>query len=96
MTYHKAECVSDLQRAKMDLPYYTSAVTDGGKIWMTAYNEGVWRYGNGILTQYPLTYSGQKVLPISVYKDRGGHIWVTTDNAGVYVLKNDKFVRFVP
>ena len=52
MTYHKAECVSDLQRAKMDLPYYTSAVTDGGKIWMTAYNEGVWRYGNGILTQY--------------------------------------------
>jgi ligand-binding sensor domain-containing protein len=96
MVYQKARYVTDLQRAKMQLPYYTSAVVDGQTIWMTTYNEGVWRCDSGNLTQYPLTYNGRKVLPISVYKDRSDHIWVTTDNAGVYVLRDDKFVRFVP
>ncbi len=96
MTYQKTKCVSDRQRAKLELPYYTSAVADGGKVWMTNYNEGVWLYEGGTLTQYPLTGNGPKVRPIYVYKDRGGHIWVCTDNAGVYVWRNNEFVRFVP
>lgn len=84
------------QSVKMELPYYTSAVTDNGNIWMTNYNEGVWKYDGKNLTNYRLNDRGTNVLTMFIYKDNSGSLWLGTDNSGVYKFNGKTFEKFKP
>lgn len=84
------------QKAKMELPYYTSAIVDNENIWMTNYNEGIWKYDGKDLTPYRLKDGAVNVLTMYIYKDNAGSIWVGTDNAGVYKLNGGIFEKFNP
>ena len=84
------------QEVKMNLPYYTSAVTDKKNIWMTTYNEGVWKYDGENLTNYLLNDAGTNVLTMFIYKDNAGSLWLGTDNAGVYKFNGKTFEKFKP
>ena len=78
----------------MQLPYYTSAITDQENIWMTNYNEGIWKYDGTKLTNYRIRVGAKNVLVMTVYLDRDGGIWVGTDNDGVYKFNSKDFEKF--
>ncbi len=80
----------------MELPYYTSAVVENENIWMSTYNEGVWKYDGKNLSNYSLKDKGIKVLPVSIYRDKAGVLWLATDNSGVYKFDGTAFQRFEP
>jgi len=96
LAYSKVQCINDQQKAKIDLPYYTSSVAIGDTLWMTYYNEGVWRYDGSTLTRLPVTHNGKTVRPVSLYKDRQGRIWLGTEHTGIFVWNDTAFVQFVP
>jgi ligand-binding sensor domain-containing protein len=82
------------QAEKMKLPYYTSAVVNKETTWMTNYHEGVWKYDGKNLNHYPLLDNGTKALPMFLYKDHSGTLWLGTDNAGVYQFNGKTFEKF--
>jgi ligand-binding sensor domain-containing protein len=84
------------QEQKMELPYYTSAVVDNESIWMTNYNEGVWKYDGNKLSNYRLKDKETNVLTMFVYKDNAGALWLATDNSGVYTFNGRAFEKFKP
>jgi ligand-binding sensor domain-containing protein len=96
LEYEKVKKIdSSRQKVTMELPYYTSAVMDNNNnIWMTNYNEGVWKYDGKNLTNFKLKEGGANVLIVSVYKDNFGYLWLATDNAGVYKLNDKTFEKF--
>lgn len=93
--YKRVQRMESSQQTKMKLAYYTSAVVDHENIWMTNYNEGVWKYDGKNLTHYPIKNT-ENVLVVSLYKDNIGTLWLGTDNAGVYKFKDNTFEKFKP
>lgn len=94
--YERVRRVPASDRQQTTLPYYTSATTVNKELWMTAYNEGVWRFDGGKLTVQSITKNGRNIQPMSIYRDRNGVLWLGTDNDGVYVMKGKSFVKFNP
>lgn len=97
ITYDKQEGIeATKQQVYMTLPYYTSAIIDNesSALWMTNYNEGVWKYDGKNLTQYRIKDGETDVLIVSVYKDKQGKLWLATDNAGVYIFNGKAFEKF--
>jgi len=86
------------QQVKMELPYFNSALTDNEKrdLWMTNYNEGVWKYNGESLINYRIKDGETDVLIISIYKDNQGLLWLGTNNAGVYKFNGKTFEKFRP
>ncbi|MDP1744359.1 MAG: two-component regulator propeller domain-containing protein [Bacteroidota bacterium] len=97
--YEKIKGIESLQQqVKIELPYFNSAVTDNenGDLWMTNYNEGVWKYDGKNLSNYRIKDGETDVLIISIYKDKQGILWLGTDNAGVYKFNGKTFEKFRP
>ena len=63
---------------------------------MTTYGEGVWKYDGEELSNYRLKDGTTEALPVSIYKDSEGTLWVGTDNAGVFKFDGEDFVKFKP
>ena len=84
------------QQVYMKLPYYTSAIIEQGNLWMTNYNEGVWKYDGKNLINYRIKDGETDVLVISIYKDKQEKLWLATDNAGVYIFNGSSFKKFRP
>jgi ligand-binding sensor domain-containing protein len=87
-----------IQSAEIDLPYFTSAVIgrDNKDLWMSSYNEGVWKYDGENLTIFRPKDGDTHVLIVSIYKDNHGALWLGTDNAGVYRFHGGSFEKFEP
>ena len=99
MEYQKLNGIdSSQQEVLMKLPYFNSAVTDNenGDLWMTTYNEGVWKYNGERLINYRIKNGETEALIISIYKDNNGVLWLGTDNAGVYKFNGKAFEKFNP
>ena len=95
LKYTRLEAMAKTQQnPTMQLPYYTSAITDQENIWMTNYNEGIWKYDGTKLTNYRIRVGAKNVLVMTVYLDRDGGIWVGTDNDGVYKFNSKDFEKF--
>ncbi len=95
--YDKRKGIDSLKHQEyMKLPYFNSAVFDKktGDLWMSNYNEGVWKYDGGKLTHYPIKDGQTHVFIVSIYKDRNGMLWLATDNVGVYKWNGRKFEKF--
>lgn len=84
------------QQERMKLPYYTSALLDNGNVWMTNYNEGVWKYDGKNLINYALKDRETDVQAMYIYQDNKGVIWLGTDNSGVYKFNGEAFEKFKP
>lgn len=84
------------QQVKMKLPYCNSATMNNRDMWMTNYNEGVWKYDGEKLVNFQIKEGAAKALIVSIYKDNAGVLWVATDNAGVYKFTGTGFEKFKP
>ncbi len=77
--------------------YFASAITDKqGQLWLTTYNEGVWRYDGKTLTRYPIQADTKQIWIQSIYQDNRGDFWIGTNSAGVYKFDGKGFERFRP
>lgn len=77
--------------------YFASAITDKqGHLWLTTYNEGVWRYDGKTLTRYPVHADTKEIWIQSIYQDNRGDFWIGTNNAGVFKLNGKTFEKFKP
>jgi ligand-binding sensor domain-containing protein len=75
--------------------YFASAITDKqGHLWLTTYNEGVWRYDGKTLTRYPVQADTKQIWIQSIYQDNRGDFWIGTNSAGVYKFNGKGFERF--
>ena len=86
------------QDVKVKLPYYNSALLDdkSGDLWMTNYNEGIWKYDFKKLVKYPINDKQTSALIVSIFQDNKGVLWVGTDNLGLYKFDGEKFNKFEP
>lgn len=92
--YTKLNGIELLERqAKVELPYFTSAVKDQTNLWMSSYNEGVWKYNGNTLNTFKIKEGNMNVLIISIYKDNSGTLWLATDNNGVYKFNGTAFEK---
>lgn len=82
--------------AKVELPYFTSAVSDQNNLWMSSYNEGVWKYDGKTLSTFKIKEGLTNVLIVSIYKDNAGVLWLATDNNGIYKFNGTAFEKFQP
>lgn len=95
LAYAKTAGVTpEQERAKMTLPYCKSAIIDGRNLWMTNYNEGVWKYDGKQLVNYKIKDGTTEALVVCLYKDSDGILLVGTDNMGVYKYNGGGFEKF--
>ncbi|MEP7268461.1 MAG: two-component regulator propeller domain-containing protein, partial [Saprospiraceae bacterium] len=77
------------------VPYFLSMVTDNkGDLWMTTYDNGVWRKKGEELIQYPVKEGVRSILLSFIYKDKKGVLWLGTQTDGSYKFNGDTFVKF--
>ena len=69
---------------------------DNGDLWITTYDNGVWRSNGNELIHYPIKDGDTDTLLFSIYKDNQGVLWVATQNAGVYKFNDNTFEKFEP
>ncbi len=79
---------------KEDL-YFLSILTDNnGDMWMTTFDQGVWRNNGKELKQFFIKTDGIDISPTSMYKDNQGIIWLGTDKYGIYKYNGKTFKKF--
>jgi ligand-binding sensor domain-containing protein len=78
-----------------DMIYFMSIVEDRhGDLWMTTYQQGVWRYDGKTITQYTVKDGSQVLTHFSMYKDRQGDLWLATNEDGPYKFNGQTFEKF--
>ncbi len=77
--------------------YYSYIVEDNkGAIWLTTWNQGVFKYDGENITHYPITKGSENINLVSMYKDNQGNLWLGTPENGVYKLNGNTFEKFSP
>ena len=77
--------------------YYSHILDDDkGNIWLTTWDEGVYKYDGKTITNYPVKKGTEIVNVVSMYKDNQGFLWLGTTENGVYKYNGKTFVRFTP
>nr|WP_321237638.1 two-component regulator propeller domain-containing protein [uncultured Psychroserpens sp.] len=69
-------------------------IDNDGNLWMTTYDNGVWRSNGTELIHYPIKDGETDVLLFSIYKDNQDGLWLGTHNAGVYKYNGESFEKF--
>lgn len=94
--YEKIKAV-DLQKevVKDKLLYFNAGINDkDGNLWMTTYNESIWKYDGKTLSNLEIKKDREKVLLICILQDNKGTIWLGSDNDGVYKQNGANFEKF--
>jgi ligand-binding sensor domain-containing protein len=96
--YKQEKGLGDLKaQVREDSFYFAAAITDKqGDLWMTTYNEGVWRYDGKTLIQYPVKADAKEIWIQSIYQDNHGVLWLGTHEAGAYKFNGKTFEKFRP
>lgn len=77
--------------------YYSYIVEDNnGAIWLTTWDQGVYKYDGKTIVNYPIKDGGSVVNLVSMYKDNQGDLWVGTPDHGAYKFTGAAFERFLP
>ena len=80
-----------------DFPYFFSITDDHtGALWMVTYDQGVLKFKENKLTQYPIIENDTIVNLYTIYKDKENNLWLGTHNAGVYKFNGTAFEKFKP
>lgn len=94
--YQKETGLGDLKaRIGESSFYFSSIITDKqGDLWMTTYNDGVWRHDGKTLTRYPVNNDAKDTWIQCIYQDTRGDLWLGTNSAGVFKFNGKGFVGF--
>ena len=77
--------------------YYSHIIEDNqGDIWLTTWDQGVFRYDGKSITHYPVKKGPTDVNLVSMYKDNQGDLWLGTPENGVYRFNGNTFEEFRP
>jgi ligand-binding sensor domain-containing protein len=83
------------EKNQIEFPFFLSMKQDNdGNLWMTTYDNGVWKNDGKQLIHYPIKDGETEVLLFSIYKDNQGVLWLGTFNAGVYKFNGQTFEKF--
>ncbi|MBK6524294.1 MAG: hypothetical protein IPG07_01345 [Crocinitomicaceae bacterium] len=79
-----------------DYIYYSYILEDNdGKIWLTTWDKGVYKYDGENITNYLVKDDSMIVNLVSMYKDREGTLWLGTPEHGAYKFNGEGFERFL-
>ncbi|RYD78689.1 MAG: hypothetical protein EOP53_10805, partial [Sphingobacteriales bacterium] len=86
INYKKETGIADFKAPDgKSMIYFLSAVEDNfGNMWMVTYEQGVWKYDEKTMTNYPIKNEGNDVKLFTVYTDHKDDLWLGTDGAGAY------------
>ena len=77
--------------------YYSCVVEDqNGHIWLTTWDQGVYKYDGKNITNYAIKDGDAHVQVISMHKDIQGNLWLGTANHGAFKFNGTAFERFEP
>jgi len=77
--------------------YYSHIVEDNnGNIWLTTWDQGVYRYDGKGITNYSVKDGSKDVNLISMFKDKRGDLWLGTPENGAFKFNGISFERFKP
>lgn len=77
--------------------YFSHIIEDNqGDIWLTTWDQGVYRYDGKSITHYPVKNGSTDINLVSMYKDRQGGLWLGTTDNGVYKFNGRSFERLRP
>ncbi len=80
-----------------DFIYFSNILEDNnGDIWLTTWDQGVFKYDGKNITRYPVKNGLKDVNLVSMYKDNQGGLWLGTPESGAYRFNGKAFVRFIP
>lgn len=92
---YKKEKGIDFSKFNKDKIYFQSIVEDkNGELWMTTFNDGVYRY-NGTESKHYIIKDGEKAVNIlCIFKDKKDVIWLGTELNWVYRFNGEDFERY--
>ncbi len=77
--------------------YYSHIIEDlNGDIWLTTWDQGVYKYDGKNITHYSVKDALNDVNLVSMYKDKLGNLWLGTPENGTYKFNGKTFERFRP
>ena len=77
-----------------DYIYYSYVVEDNdGNIWLTTWDQGVYKYDGKNIIHYDVKAGAQDVNLVSMYKDRQGVLWLGTMDHGVFWFDGKTFIN---
>jgi ligand-binding sensor domain-containing protein len=95
--YDKEKGIDSLDaKNKFDMVSIMSIAKDHDDLWMATSGQGVWRYDDKRLTNYPVKYNGKDITVFSIYKDNNGDLWLGTHETGAYKFNGKTFEKFIP
>lgn len=93
--YKKLDGIKNLE--DVSLPYFMSAIRDNQTrdLWMLTYGEGIWRYDGEKVINYMVRDGEKELYLMTIYKDHDGHIYLGTQDDGVYKYNGVSFSKFL-
>ena len=77
--------------------YYSYILEDDkGAIWLTTWDQGVFKYDGKKITHYAVKDGSKDVNLVSMYKDNQGNLWLGTPENGAFKFNGNTFERFRP
>ncbi|MBP6825732.1 MAG: hypothetical protein KA165_04135, partial [Saprospiraceae bacterium] len=77
--------------------YYSYILEDKqGKIWLTTWDKGVYKYDGKNITNYSVKDGSKDINLVSMYKDNQGGLWLGTPENGAYKFNGEAFEKFRP
>jgi ligand-binding sensor domain-containing protein len=77
--------------------YFSHIIEDDhGDIWLTTWDQGVYKYDGTNITHYSVKDGLNDVNLVSMYKDNQGKLWLGTPEKGVYKFNGSTFEKFRP
>lgn len=65
-----------------------------GTVWLGSYNEGLWRFRDGVLTTFTEKDGLSNNTIFALHEDSEGSLWIGTHLGGLNRLKDSKFTTF--
>jgi ligand-binding sensor domain-containing protein len=98
LQYHKTAGIGNKHFFDGDeFVYYSHIVEDNsGNIWLTTWDQGVYKYDGKNITNYLVKDGSNDVNLISMYKDKQGNLWLGTLDNGTFKLNGNTFEKFKP
>lgn len=85
LSTQKAEKIKGLEDTHIRSLYFSSP----GQIWVTSQDRGFYLYNQGVLIQFPVDRNKYLMASHSIFEDKNGFFWITTNKGLFQVSKND-------
>lgn len=76
--------------------FTASTKASNGDLWLLVLGGGVWKFDATRMSHYPVLHNGEPIWASSIYHDRQGVTWVSTNEHGLYRLNGAAFEPWKP